>query len=208
MTEIVDASLKQFLDDLASRQATPGGGSVAALLGAQSAALVSMVCNLTIGKPKYSAVEQDMQILLKQAEGLRSEFTEMVQADVQVFNQLMACYSLPKNTEQEIQARNDQIQHCLVEATKVPLNCAKASVKAIKLCAEAAEKGSKLVISDAGVAVMTAYAALKSALLNIDINLPSIKDEVFSAEVTSELEKINKEVESVQEIYELVQSRL
>ncbi|MEQ1531686.1 MAG: cyclodeaminase/cyclohydrolase family protein, partial [Methylococcales bacterium] len=89
MTEINNKSVQNFLDELASKSATPGGGSAAALMGAQGAALVSMVCNLTIGKPKFAEVEAEMQEVLSKAEALRSQLTSLVHADIDVFNQLM-----------------------------------------------------------------------------------------------------------------------
>ena len=99
MSEIKKLSLDDFLDKLASRDATPGGGSAAAVMGAQSAALTGMVCNLTIGKAQYADVEADMQELLEKSEDLRKRLTAMIQEDVEVFGQLMACYRLPKDSE-------------------------------------------------------------------------------------------------------------
>ncbi len=90
MTEIKEQSIETFLDELASKQATPGGGSAAAVIGAQSAALTSMVCNLTIGKPKYAEVEEEMKALLKQSEALRQQLTGMIKLDVDVFDHPMA----------------------------------------------------------------------------------------------------------------------
>ena len=126
MSEIKQKSVEVFLDELASKQATPGGGSAAAVMGAQSAALTSMVCNLTIGKPKYAEVEQDMKALLIQSEKLREQLTAMIKADVDVFDKLMASYGLPKDTDEEKSTRSAQIQAILKEATLVPLECAKA----------------------------------------------------------------------------------
>jgi len=176
MSEIKDKSIDVFLNELASRQATPGGGSAAAVMGAQAAALISMVCNLTIGKPKYAEVEADMIRLLSQSEDLRAQLTAMIKADVEVFDQLMACYGLPKDTDQQKAARSVQIQAVLKAATLVPLDCARACAKTIELSQIAAEKGNTGVVSDAGVAVMCGYGALKSAALNVYINAGSIKD--------------------------------
>ena len=130
MSEIKDKPVEVFLLELASKQPTPGGGSAAALMGAQAAALVSMVCNLTIGKPKYAEVEADMLALLAESEVLRIRLTGMIKADVDVFNKLMACYGLPKSTDDEKAQRTAQIQLALRDATEVPLACAKACAKA------------------------------------------------------------------------------
>ena len=209
MTEIKDQSIQHYLDQLASKAATPGGGSASALLGAQSAALTSMVCNLTIGKPNYGEVDADMQVLLKKSESLRTILTAIIQADVDVFNTLMAAYGLAKTTDQEKTARSQQIQTVLHEATIVPLACAKACADAIKLSQEAAEKGSLMVISDAGVAVMSAYAGLKSAALNVYINVTSLKDRPFAEEKLAELEAILQGAGiQAEEIYQLVKNKL
>ncbi len=209
MTEIKEQSIETFLDELASKQATPGGGSAAAVIGAQSAALTSMVCNLTIGKPKYTEVEEDMKALLQQSEVLRIDLTGMIKADVDVFDQLMSCYGLPKKTDQEKTDRSEQIQAALKKATLVPLECAKACAQAIKLSRVAAEKGNVGVISDAGVAAMAGYSALKSAALNLYINAGSIKDEKFATEKLAELEQIisGADIEA-EEIYQIVKSKL
>ena len=209
MTEIKDQSIQHYLDQLASKAATPGGGSASALLGAQSAALTSMVCNLTIGKPNYGEVDADMQVLLKKSESLRTILTAIIQADVDVFNKLMAAYGLAKTTDKEKTARSQQIQTVLHEATIVPLACAKACADAIKLSQEAAEKGSLMVISDAGVAVMSAYAGLKSAALNVYINVTSLKDRPFAEEKLAELEAILQGAGiQAEEIYQLVKNKL
>lgn len=209
MTQIKDKSLQTYLDELASKQPTPGGGSAAALMGAQAAALVSMVCNLTLGKPKYAEVEADMQALLAESEALRETLTGMIKADVDVFNKLMACYGLPKATDEEKAQRSAQIQWVLREATEVPLECAKACAKAIALSRIAAEKGNLGVISDAGVAVMSAYAGLKSAALNVEINAASLKDRAFADAKLAELNTIMQTADHEAEaIYQIVKGKL
>ncbi len=209
MTEIKDQSLQTFLDALASKSATPGGGSVAALLGSQAAALISMVCNLTLGKAKYAEVETDMQLSLAKAESLRVTLTAMIKADVDVFDQLMAAYGLAKETEQQQITRSQQIQMILKEATLVPLDCAKACAEIITLSQDVADKGSLNVISDAGVAVMSAYAGLKSAALNVYINTSGLQDRAFAEEKLAELELILSGVDiKSEEIYALVKNKL
>lgn len=209
MAEIKDKSIETFLDELASKQATPGGGSAAAVMGAQAAALVSMVCNLTIGKPKYAEVEAKMQALLAEAEALRTILTDMIKADVEVFDKLMGCYGLPKSTEQEKAYRAGQIQIVLKEATIVPLACAKACANAIKLSRIAAENGSLGVISDAGVAVMAGYAGLKSAALNVHINAASLKDRDFAKARLAELQEIMAGVDvDAEDVYQIVKNKL
>ncbi len=209
VSEIKEKSIEAFLDELASKQATPGGGSAAAVMGAQSAALTSMVCNLTIGKPQYAEVEQDMKALLIRSEEVREQLTAMIKADVEVFDKLMAAYGLPKETDEEKSTRSGQIQSILKEATLVPLQCAKSCAEAIKLSRIAAEKGNVYVVSDAGVAVMAGYAALKSAALNVYINAGSIKDKEFANSKLAELEQILQGADiEAEDIYQLVKAKL
>ena len=133
----------------------------------------------------------------------------MIKADVDVFDRLMTTYGLPKETDDEKLARSTQIQLVLKDATDVPLACAKACAEVIVLSRVAAEKGSSAVISDAGVAVMSGYAALKSAALNVHINAASLKDRDFAEAKLAELNAILDGAEiASQEIYKLVKSRL
>ena len=209
MSEIKDKSIQIFLDELASKSATPGGGSVSALMGAQSAALTSMVCNLTIGKPMYAGVETEMQDLLQKSEALREKLTGLIKADVDVFNRLMAAYGLPKETDEEKLARSEVIQAVLKTATEVPLECARACSEAIELSRRAANKGNLGVISDAGVAVMAGYGGLKSAALNVYINTGSLKDRGFAEAKLAELETILTDVDvAVEDIYQMVKTKL
>ncbi|MDD5462772.1 MAG: cyclodeaminase/cyclohydrolase family protein [Methylococcales bacterium] len=209
MSEIKDQSIQIFLDKLASKSATPGGGSVAALMGAQSAALTSMVCNLTIGKPKYAEIEIEMQALLEKSEALREKLTGLIQADIDVFNRLMAKYALPKESDQEKASRSEAIQAVLKEATEIPLDCARACAEALKLSKTAANNGYPGAISDAGAAVMAGYCGLKTAALNVYINTNSLKDKIFAEAKLAELEAILEGVDIVaEEIYEMVKTKL
>lgn len=209
MNEIKDKSIQAFIDELASKAPTPGGGSAAAVMGAQAAALISMVCNLTIGKPKYAEVDDDMRALLAKSEALRETLTGMIKTDVDVFNRLMATYGLPKDSDEEKAARSEAIQVVLKEATVVPLACAHACAETIALSRIAANKGNIGVISDAGVAVMAGYGALKSAALNVYINAGGLKDRVFAEAKLVELEAIlnGADVEA-EEIYQIVKAKL
>ncbi|MDQ7091419.1 MAG: cyclodeaminase/cyclohydrolase family protein [Methylococcales bacterium] len=207
--EIKDKSIEVFLDELASKAATPGGGSAAALMGAQSAALTSMVCHLTIGKAKYAAVDLEMKALLVKSEKLREELTIMIKEDVEVFDRIMACYRLPKKTDEEKLKRSEAIQGVLKEATLVPLKCVRACAHAIALNKIAADKGSLNVISDAGVGVMSAYAGLKSAALTIYINTGNIKDKTFTEAVLSELDDLLEGIDGItNDIYQRVKDQL
>ena len=206
---IKDQPLQLFLDELASKAPTPGGGSGAAVMGAMAAALVSMVGNLTVGKKGYEEVASDLENTLQQSEKLRHHITNLIQADVEAFNSLMQAYALPRETTDEQAARGVAIQTALKTATEVPLSCARACAEVIALCQTAAEKGNLNVISDAGVAVVAAEAALKSAVLNVEINIGSIKDQTFTEDKSAELKKILQMTQDqADKIYTLVKSKL
>ena len=204
-----EQQLQTFLDRLASQASTPGGGSAAAIMGAMGAALLSMVANLTVGKKKYEDVETEMQGFLRQSEALRTELTDMIQADVNVFDKVMVAYGMARETDVEKTQRLQAIQATLKEATDVPLACAQLCAQVIKLCRPLAEKGNISVLSDAGVAVLAAHAALRSAALNVYINIGGIKDEDFVNDRRKKLESVLSGAGSATEtIYETVKSKL
>jgi methenyltetrahydrofolate cyclohydrolase len=164
---------------------------------------------LTINKKAYEAVDAEMRAVLLQAEALRAQLSAMMQLDVEAFNQVMGAYGLPKETESEKSARSQAIQNALKTATHVPLACARACVEVIALSRIAAEKGNKNVVSDAGVAVLAAYAALKAAALNVRVNTGVIRDTQFVDNSIAELEAILDGAEvSMREIYQEVMHRL
>ncbi|MDD2770489.1 MAG: cyclodeaminase/cyclohydrolase family protein [Methylococcus sp.] len=206
---IEDQPLQQFLDELASKSATPGGGSAAAVMGAMGAALVGMVCNLTVGKKNYETVEAEMAEVLVRAEALRTQSMDMIRADIEAFDLVMAAYALPRDTEDDKAARSAAIQEALKAATEVPLACARLCVDIIDLSQIAAEKGNRNVISDAGVAVMAAHAALKSAALNVYVNAKGVKDEAFSLDRVNRLEVLLTEGDAkVDAIFTAVKANL
>ena len=122
---IKDMTIQAFLDGLADKTSTPGGGGAAAVSGAMGAALISMVANFTIGKKGYEDAEEESKDILKKSEELREKLTEAIKDDVDVFNRVMASYGMPKDSEEEKLARSAEIQAALKEATDVPLECAR-----------------------------------------------------------------------------------
>lgn len=179
--KLTEKSVSEFLDDLASKNPTPGGGGGAALAGAQGAALASMVCNLTLGKDKYATVQADIASLLAETEALRKKLTDLVDADESAYGVLSAAYKMPKETDEQKKARSAAIQRALINATTPPMEIAEACVGVLTLCGPIAEKGNVAAISDAGVAALLAEAGLRSAALNVLINLGAIKDAEFVA---------------------------
>ena len=206
---LIDKKVSNFLDELASNSPTPGGGSVAALAGALGAALITMVGNLTIGKKKYEDVEEDIKKIISSSEKLRYELSQLIEEDVKAFNNFMATYKMPKETEDEKKIRTEKIQESLIEAAKVPLKVAYKCLEVLSLSREVAEKGNINVISDAGVAVLLAEAALESAILNVKINLGMIKDEKVRTELSSSLKEISlKEKGQKEKVLEIVEEKI
>lgn len=171
----------EFLDALAAKQSTPGGGGAAALTGSQAAALVSMVVNFTLGAKKYADAQEAMQGYLVQSEALRGGLLALADADVAAFNGVAACYGMPKETDAEKAARTAAMQTALIEAARVPLTTAERCLAVIELAGPVGSQGNTNVVSDAAVAIYLAEAALHAALINVNINLKFIKDEAFVA---------------------------
>ena len=204
-----DQSVEVFLEALASKSPTPGGGSAVAVLGAMGAALVSMVANLTIGKKGYETVEPDMRKALEAADAFRIQILELVAADMAAFDQVMAAYGLPKETEEEKAARSRAIQDGLKAATEAPLACATLCREVILLCGDVAEKGNRNVISDAGVGVLAAHAGFRSAVLNVHVNTGAIKDEAFVQKALKAIDACSEGLDDrVERTYAVVRSRL
>ena len=187
---IKDNKIEEFLDALASQSATPGGGGAAAIIGAMGAALVSMVCNLTIGKKKYAEVEADMKDVLGKTEALRRRLTGMIEDDAKAFDAVMGAYGMAKETDADKAARDKAIQAALKQATEVPMRCCHAAREVIDLAGIAADEGNLNVISDAGVGVLAAYAALRSAALNVFTNARMINDKTFAEAKLKELNQL------------------
>jgi len=207
--ELTDKSTKAFLDELSSSVPAPGGGSVAALSGALGAALISMVSNLTIGKKKYTDVQEEIIELLRKSERLRKELVDLLEADVKVYTELSQAMKMPRDTDEQKTARAKVMEKALKSATDVPMRVAEACVLVMDLCRPAAEKGNVNAVSDVGVSVLMAEAGLRSAALNILINLGWINDEAFVSESRTKLEALLKGKSALRdEIYELVVSKL
>ena len=206
---LIDKKVSNFLNELASSSPTPGGGSVAALAGVLGVALISMVGNLTVGKKKYEDVEEEIKRIVSSSEKLRYELSQLIEDDVKVFNNFMATYKMPKETEDEKKVRAEKIQESLIKAAKIPLKVAYKCLDILSLSKEVAEKGNINVVSDAGVAVLMAEAALESAILNVKINLRMIKDEKVRAELSSSIKEILlKEKGQKEKVLEIVGGKI
>lgn len=187
-------TVKEFLNETASNSPVPGGGSIAALSAGASAALASMVANLSIGKKGYEEVEEEMKEIAKEGELLRNKLVEDIDRDADSFFKVMNAFKLPKETDEEKKERTRVIQESFKEAASVPLEVAKTAYKIMDLSEKVVEKGNKNAVTDGAVSAMMARTAVLSALYNVKINLGSIKDEAFVAQLKKEVEELESKV--------------
>jgi glutamate formiminotransferase/formiminotetrahydrofolate cyclodeaminase len=172
---LVSMTGREFVDELSSDSPAPGGGSVAALSAAQAAGLVAMVGNLTVGKKKYAGVQDRVKDLAERAQELKDHFLAAIDADTDAFNEVMACFGMPKTTEAQQHARDLAIAAATREATRVPLGVLAAVPEVLDLAAEIGEIGNQNSLSDAGVAVLTALTGAEGAYYNVLINLDGLR---------------------------------
>lgn len=180
----------EFVDALASKAPTPGGGGASAYAGALASALASMVGNLTVGKKKYAAVEERVQAELLELEDTRVRLLELIDADAEAFAPLAAAYGMPKGTEEEAAAQVAALQAALVDACEVPLEIMRQCVQVVESCVFLAKHGSVLAVSDAGAGAVLAKAALLAASLNVRINIGSMADGARAAAYRDEMEDL------------------
>ena len=179
-----------FIMDLASKAPTPGGGGASAYMGALATALGSMVGNLTVGKKRYESVEADTYIVLEKLADLRTRLIELVDEDARAFAPLAKAYGMPKATPDDQAAKDAAMQHALTGACEVPLDIMRSCARVIELCEFLAYNGSRMVLSDVGVAVVCAKAALNGASLNVFINAKDIADRERAEGYTGEADRL------------------
>jgi formiminotetrahydrofolate cyclodeaminase len=197
----IEEPIQRYLDDLASAQPTPGGGSTAALSGAMGAALASMVCRITIGKESYADVKQEIEVLLRRTEYLRSRFQQLMQEDIEAYGHLSASYKLPRETSEERKYRTDMIQKQLVGAASVPLEVVECAADLIKSCQRIAEIGSIAVLSDVATGAILASCSGNGAAFMVRINLRSIKNDTLTVELE---DRLNTALATIAEVVDQV----
>ncbi|MFR0677461.1 cyclodeaminase/cyclohydrolase family protein [Dysgonomonas mossii] len=190
---LVNLSVKDFLAKTAGSDPVPGGGSIAALNAAIASALTEMVANLTIGKKKYEDKEGLMRKIVAITENYRASFMKDIDADSEAYNNVFAAFKLPKETDEEKIERNNQIQEATKIAAEIPMEVARKAVDIMDVIAQVADQGNQNAITDACVAIMTARTAAISAILNVKINLSSIKDIEYVALMTQEANYLESE---------------
>jgi formiminotetrahydrofolate cyclodeaminase len=189
-TMLTELTIKEFINKVISNDPVPGGGSVSALNGALAAALSAMVANLTIGRKKYVEVNDLMVELSARFEKLSQKLIEDVDRDSDAYNRVFAAFKMPKETDEEKQARSEAIQRETKYAAQVPMEVARAVYAVLPQIDAVAQKGNSNAVTDACVSMMCARTAILGALLNVRINLTSIKDEAFVTAMREEADTI------------------
>jgi formiminotetrahydrofolate cyclodeaminase len=187
VTDGVTAPLGSFLDALASSGPTPGGGAAAAVAGSMAAALVSMVCNLTIGRPRYAAVEAAMQHIRSESEAARHRLLALADEDAAAYAAVAAALRLPRADEAARAARTAALQRALEAAAGPPLETMRLARSLVPLALQVAAHGNANVVSDAGVAAELGAAAVRGSALNVRVNLAELRNAAFVAQAEAEI---------------------
>lgn len=173
---MLEMKTTEFIEALSSGAPVPGGGGACATVGAFASALGMMVANLTVGKKKYADVEEDVKEARKELEVLREQLAELTDLDAKAFEPLSKAYGLPKETKEQQEEKEKVLENALYEASVVPMNIMKTILKAMELLRILGKKGSRIAISDVGVGILFAQAALEGASLNVYINTRLMKN--------------------------------
>lgn len=190
MEKLLDTTCEKFLEELASKQPTPGGGAASALCGATAAALTAMLGNLTAGKAGSEANDKMALVIIIAADKLRLELAQLADDDAAVFNKFMEAYKMPKATDTEKAMRTAAIGQAAIAAAEVPMQIADKSLEVLKLARKLIVFGNPNAISDGTVSALMARAALRSALYNVKINLGLIKDDEYVAAARAKMQQL------------------
>jgi methenyltetrahydrofolate cyclohydrolase len=189
-----DESIKQFLEELGSDLSAPGGGSVAGLISALSAALNSMVYSLTVGKKSYMVLEDNEKGIINKFQKESKEFTvrslEIMEEDRENFLKLMDCYKLPKESEEEKNRRLLAIKENTIKSMEAPLILARESLEFYENLKIMAKHGNKMLLSDLAISAVLLHTAIESSIINVKVNLNGLRDEEFFNKIDSELKTI------------------
>lgn len=187
---LVDLTVKEFLGKVAGSDPVPGGGSIAALNGAIASSLAAMVAGLTIGKKGYEEHEELMSYLCTVAQQQQLLFVADVDRDSEAYNRVFDCFKLPKSTDEEKAARSAAIQEATKQAALIPMQVARRAFELMGVIADVARLGNRNAVTDACVAMMAARSSVLGALMNVRINLGSLKDRAFVEEMQAEADTL------------------
>ena len=181
-------TLNEFIEELASASPVPGGGGASALIGAVGAALCAMAANLTSGKKKYEIYQQDINAIILRASASVSDLLELIEKDAECFEPLSRAYGIPKDDPR----RDEILENALVAACGVPMEILKKTADIADLAEQLAEKSSRLVLSDVGVAASACRCSMESAAMNIYINTKLMKNKDYAKQTNAEAEALLK----------------
>lgn len=190
---LIDLTVKEFLNKVAGHDPVPGGGSIAALNGAIATALTAMVANLTIGKKGYEAHEELMKHIAEVANEQMPLFSADVDKDSEAYNGVFNCFKMPKTTDEEKAARSAAIQEATKHAALVPMQVARRAAELMDIISDVAHLGNQNAVTDACVAMMSCRSAVLGALMNVRINLGSLKDAEFVRQMKEEADRLEHE---------------
>ena len=211
--KFMEMTLNQFSDLLGSSEPVPGGGSTAAISGVLATSLTMMVVSLSLGKKSFESLDENIKESLfeeyKNIQNLNKELSQLADEDAKSFNNFMDAMRLPKDTEEEKALRGQKLQEAITYAMETPLTTAEKCFSILKNQKNIALYGNKNAVSDVGVGSLLAMAGLEGALLNVNINLPSIKDEEIKKEAIKKSKALVKDARKLhQEIMEIVNDRI
>lgn len=207
--KLIDLTVKGFADETSRESPAPGGGTISAYMGALGAALGTMVANLSSHKAGWDARWEEFSNWADKGQKIQSELMNLVDEDTEAFNRIMEAFGLPKGTDEEKTARSAAIQAATLFATQVPLHTMQASFKVFELCKAMAEEGNPNSVSDAGVGVLAARAAVLGAGLNVKINASGLKDRETADKLVGEANELIKEANELEaEIMKIVEAKL
>ena len=207
--KLVDLTVKGFAEETSRESPAPGGGTIAAYMGALGAALGGMVANLSSHKPGWDERWHEFSVWADKGQELMTELLHLVDEDTQAFNRIMAAFGMPKKTDEDKAARSAAIQAATLYATQVPLRTMKASFQVFDLCRAMAEEGNPNSVSDAGVGALAARAAVLGAGMNVKINAGSLKDRATADALVAEANELIARANTEEaEITRIVESKL
>ena len=208
-SSLAEMNLREFCNETLSDSPAPGGGSVAALMGALGASLGGMVANLSAGKRGWDDKLEYFSNWAVKAQQLKDELLSLVDEDTAAFNKVMDAFALPKESAEEKAARAAAIAQATKYAAEVPLNVMETASKSYELLAEMAERGNPASVSDVGVGALATRACIEGAGLNVRINLAQLKDERFKPDLLKKIEQISADSDTqFKKIYQVVESKL
>lgn len=193
-----DHTLQEFCEVTAGSDPVPGGGSVSALVGAISASLTQMVANLTVGRKKYEAVDAEMRDVVNKVQNIREELILAIDKDSDAYNEVSRAFKMPKETDWEKETRSAIIQEATKKAAAIPMEVAKTAYELIPLIDTVVKKGNQNAITDGCIAMMSCRLAVLGALLNVRINLGSIKDQEFVESYTAKCDELESKISNIE----------